>query len=260
LKDISQTLILVTNDDGFQSKGIAALIEVAAEFGKVVVVAPSEGQSGMAHAITVKHPLRVHKIKVGNAEGFACNGTPVDCVKLAFNKLLERKPDLILSGINHGSNSAEAVFYSGTMGATIEGCINRIPSIGFSLSDFSRDADFSVAQKFVRQVIAEALENGIPQGTCWNVNIPQKPENEIKGIRICRQNRGYWQEEFEKRIDPHGHEYYWLTGDYHNTEPDSDDTDEWALANHYVSLVPIMSDLTDYQSINPLQTRFSHDS
>lgn len=250
-------VILVTNDDGFQSKGIAALVEVAQEFGRVVMVAPSEGQSGQSHAITVKLPLRLHRIKLDNIERYACNGTPVDCVKLAFNQLFKGQPDLILSGINHGSNTAEAVFYSGTMGATIEGCIYGIPAIGFSLTDYSHDADFSAAKKYVRQIISEALKGGIEKDTCWNVNIPAVPESEIQGIKVCRQNRGFWKEEFERRQDPNGHDYFWLTGVYHNTEPESTDTDEWAIQHQYVTVVPVHCDLTHYKSMQKLQTRFN---
>ncbi len=253
----TRPVILVTNDDGFQSKGIAALVEVAREFGRVIMVAPSEGQSGQSHAITVKLPLRLHRIKLDDIERYACNGTPVDCVKLAFNQFIKGKPDLILSGINHGSNTAEAVFYSGTMGAAIEGCIYGVPAIGFSLTNYSHDADFTAAKVYARQIIAQALTGGIEKDTCWNVNIPDVPIDEIEGIKICRQNRGFWKEEFEKRKDPIGHDYFWLTGVYHNTEPESTDTDEWAIQNNYVTIVPVHCDLTHYKSIKNLQERFN---
>jgi 5'-nucleotidase len=257
LETKQEPLILVTNDDGFQSKGIAALCEVAREFGQVIMVAPSEGQSGMSHAITVKTPLRLHHMKPDGVERYACNGTPVDCVKIAFNQILKQKPTLILSGINHGSNTAEAVFYSGTMAATIEGCIYGVPSIGFSLTDYSHNANFDAAKVFVRKIVAEALAGGISYDTCWNVNIPAVSLDKIQGIKICRQNRGYWKEEFEKRTDPNGHDYFWLTGVYHNTEPESTDTDEWAIQNNYVTIVPVHCDLTSYKSIENLQNRFS---
>jgi len=256
----TRPVILVTNDDGFQSKGIAALVEVAREFGRVVMVAPSEGQSGQSHAITVKLPLRLHRIKLDEIERYACNGTPVDCVKLAFNQLFKGSPDLILSGINHGSNTAEAVFYSGTMAAAMEGCIYGVPAIGFSLTDYSNDADFTAAKTFVRQIIVEALAGGIEKNTCWNVNIPAIDTADIKGIKICRQNRGFWKEEFECRKDPNGHDYFWLTGVYHNTEPESTDTDEWAIQHGYVTIVPVHCDLTHYKSLPILQQRFNANS
>jgi 5'-nucleotidase len=246
-------LLLVTNDDSINSKGIRALEEVALQFGKVVVVAPFEGQSGMAHAITVKHPLRVNKVsESATMLQYTTSGTPVDCVKMAINRLLPRKPDIVLAGINHGANSSSSVIYSGTMAATLEGCINEIPSIGFSLLDFAKDADFSVAKKFVHSIIQKVLENSIPKGICLNVNIPSLPENEIEGIKICRQNHGIWREEFEHRTDPGGHDYYWLTGTLEDMEPNAEDTDEWALRNKYVSIVPVQFDMTAHQFIQNL--------
>lgn len=243
-------LILVSNDDGVEAKGLKNLVDVALEFGRVVVAAPTEAMSGMSHAITIKTPLRVKKISEnGKLTYYSCLGTPVDSVKLAFNKLLGRRPDLVLSGINHGSNSSASVVYSGTMAAAMEGCVNQIPAAGFSLLDYSPDADFSYAKKIARKIIMAIIENGLEKGVCLNVNIPAKPENEIKGIKICRQARGYWKEEFDMRKDPHDGEYYWLTGQFFNVEPDSEDTDEFALINNYVSIVPTRVDLTDYNSI-----------
>lgn len=250
-----EKLILVSNDDGVDAKGLKTLIEVASGFGKVVVVAPSDAQSGMSHAITVKTPLRVKRIHNNSpAEIYSCQGTPVDCVKLAVNQLLNgQKPDLLLSGINHGSNSSSSIIYSGTMSVAMEGCVNQIPSIGFSLQNFDPDADFSSAAKIVEVIIENVINNGLPEGICLNVNIPNLPYNEIEGIKICRQAKGLWKEEFVKRVDPHQGEYYWLTGYYLNLEEDSEDTDEYALANKYVSVVPIHIDLTGYSAIPGLK-------
>jgi 5'-nucleotidase len=249
-----ERLILVTNDDGIQARGLEALIEVVRPFGNVFVIAPEEGQSGMSHAITVKYPIRISKVH--EEEGlvkYSSTGTPVDCVKLAINKLLERKPDLIVSGINHGSNSSASVIYSGTMAAAIEGCINGIPSIGFSLLDYSPEANFTSILKHAKRVMEFALNRGIPEGNCLNVNFPVNTYHKIKGIRICRQGRGVWREEFDQRKDPQKRDYYWLTGEFHNLEPDAPDTDEWALKNNYISIVPIHIDLTSYKAIDQLR-------
>jgi 5'-nucleotidase len=242
-------LILVTNDDGLHAKGIASLVEAMEPLGEVIVVAPVESQSGMSQAITVKHPLRARKAQLNGCISYAVNGTPTDCVKLAFNQLLPRKPDLLVSGINHGSNSSTSVLYSGTLGAAQEGSINGIASIGFSLISFDPDADFNIAKTFARRIAQKVLENGLPKFTCLNVNIPDIPGNELKGIRICRQTIGYWQEEFDRRTDPAGRDYYWLTGEYFNTEPDATDTDEWALKNNYIAVVPLHIDLTCYSTM-----------
>ena len=249
-------LILVTNDDGIHAGGLKMLIDIAGEYGEVVVVAPEESQSGMSHAITIKQPIRINKKHEENGlTVYSCSGTPVDCVKLAINQLLERKPDLLLSGINHGSNASVSVIYSGTMAAAIEGGVNNIHSVGFSLLDYSSDADFRVAGKIVRRILKEVLSNGIPTEICLNVNIPALRESEIKGIKICRQTKGYWQEEFDKRTDPFNRDYYWLTGYFNNNEPDASDTDEWALRNGYVSVVPIRVDYTCFDYIRELKKR-----
>ena len=247
-------LILVTNDDGLEAKGLKELIEVVKPMGRIVVVAPSEAQSGMSHAITVKNPLRMKKMhEEPDLLMVKCNGTPVDCVKLACNQLLKEKPALLVSGINHGSNSSTSVFYSGTLGATLEGCINEIPSIGFSLLSIESNADFTAAKTIVRKFIIKVMENGLPASVCLNVNIPKGGADEIRGIRICRQNRGYWREEFEKRVDPAGRHYFWLTGYYHNSEPEAEDTDEWALRNNYVAVVPLQTDLTAYAMMEKMK-------
>lgn len=243
-------LILVTNDDGITAPGIRALIKVMNEFGEVVVVAPDGPQSGMGHAITLNAALRCDKIVVddGPQEEYSCSGTPVDCVKLAVNKILKRKPDLCVAGINHGSNSSINVIYSGTMSAALEGALEGVPSIGFSLLDHAHEADFAAAQEVVRKLATHALAEGIAEGCCLNVNIPKLKWNEIKGIRICRQANANWIEEFDERKDPMGRTYYWLTGTFENYDHGLD-TDEWALANGYVSVVPVQYDLTAHHRI-----------
>jgi 5'-nucleotidase len=242
-------LILISNDDGIDAKGLKCLVEVASEYGKVVVAAPKHAMSGMSHAITIKNPLRAYKLREEkNLVIFSCEGTPVDCVKLAMNQLTSRKPDMVLSGINHGSNSSSSIVYSGTMAAAMEGCINFIPAAGFSLLDYDPDADFTGAKMIARKIIENIIDHRLPEGVCLNVNIPAAKPEALKGIKICRQTKGYWKEEFVKRIDPHNGEYFWLTGDYFNAEEEAEDTDEYALRQGYVSIVPIQVDLTAYNS------------
>jgi 5'-nucleotidase len=246
-----QKKILISNDDGVNSRGLAALVQVAKEFGNVLVVAPNAPRSGMSNAITVELPVRLKKIEENEQiTRYSCTGTPVDCIKLAFDKLLDRKPDLILSGINHGTNSSVSVHYSGTMGAAIEGCIHDVPSIGFSLCDHSPNADFDLMLPFVRNIIIKVLENGLPKGTCLNVNAPKgKPT----GIEICRQGKGRWVEEFDKRTDPQKRDYYWITGFYKNLDNGSIDTDNHFLETNKVSIVPVKIDMTDYKALEELK-------
>ena len=237
-------LILLTNDDGVYAKGLTELIEVIRLFGDIVVVAPDSPRSGMSHAITVDHPLRITRLQ--EEEGlliYSCTGTPADCVKLACDQLLDRLPDFVISGINHGANTSVSVFYSGTIGAAIEGCIHGISSIGFSLNDYDPEADFSKSKIVVARVFQTIAEKGLPEGVCLNVNIPR---GDVKGINLCRQARGRWEEQFEKRTDPHGREYYWLKGYFNNSEVEALDTDDFAIRNSYVSVVPIGLDLTAY--------------
>jgi 5'-nucleotidase len=251
---MNKPLILVTNDDGVYAKGLSALIEAAKPYGKVVVVAPADSQSGMSHAISVKHPIRVELISDTDGITFyKCFGTPVDCIKISINQLFKGHPDLILSGINHGANSAASVLYSGTMAAALEGCLNGIPSIGFSLLSFSPTADFGPAIQYCQKIIENALKNKIPDAVCLNVNIPAVALDEIKGIKVCRQTKGHWVEEFDKRIDPHGRDYYWLTGSFNNLEPEAEDSDEWVLKHNYVSVVPTLADFTSHQSIDVIK-------
>jgi 5'-nucleotidase len=242
-------VILVTNDDGITAPGLHALVDAVKHLGDVTVVAPDSPQSGMGHAITINNPLRLDKVDVhGDHKWFQCSGTPVDCVKIAIDKILHRKPDLCVSGINHGSNSSINVIYSGTMSAAMEGAIEGIPSIGFSLLDFSLDADFLAAQKYASKISENVLKHGLPQGTLINVNIPNMPYETIKGVKVCRQANAKWQEEFDERLDPNKRKYYWLTGKFVNHDK-GQDTDEWALTNGYISLVPVQFDFTAHHAI-----------
>ncbi|WP_194533601.1 5'/3'-nucleotidase SurE [Zobellia nedashkovskayae] len=252
---MKKPLILVTNDDGITAPGIRALIRYMKELGDVVVVAPDGPQSGQGHAITIDNTLFANKIVVdekhGALEEHSCSGTPADCVKMALQELLDRKPDICVSGINHGSNSSINVIYSGTMSAAIEAGIEGIPAIGFSLCDFSWHADFDQAAEIIKKIVSESLANGIPKGVVLNVNIPKAKKEEIKGIKICRQARANWKEKFDKRTSPGGKDYYWLTGEFELLDK-GEDTDEWALANNYVSVVPTQFDLTAHHAIQQL--------
>lgn len=254
MKNKKRPLILVTNDDGVSAPGIRALIEVAKKIGDVCVVAPDSPQSGMGHAITVNDTLYCDTIDISDPEVkiYSSSGTPVDCVKLAMSKILERKPDLCISGINHGSNSSINVIYSGTMSAAVEAGTLGLPAIGFSLLDASLEANFEPSLKFVEQICRQALINGMPKGTVLNVNIPNLPEEEIKGTKVCRQANAKWIESFDKRTNPHGREYFWLTGKFVNLD-EGIDTDEWALENGYISIVPVQFDLTAYASLEDIK-------
>ena len=241
-----QPIILITNDDGITAPGIRHLAEAAKGLGKVVVVAPDKPQSGMGHAITIGTPLRMNKVEMfGDVEAWQTSGTPVDCVKLAVDKILHRKPDICLSGINHGANHSINVIYSGTMSAAMEASIESIPSIGFSLLDYSFEANFEAATFYARKIIKTILTNKLDKHLLLNVNIPAVPLKKVKGIRICKQAYAKYVEDFDERKDPHGKKYYWLTGEFVNFDK-SKDTDVWALQNNYVSVVPVQFDLTNY--------------
>lgn len=248
-------LILVTNDDGITAPGIRALIQMMNEIGEVWVVAPDSPQSGMGHAITIDSTLFCEKVTIDdgvqNNREWACSGTPVDCVKLALSKILPRRPDLCVSGINHGANSSINVIYSGTMSAAVEAGVEGIPAIGFSLCDFSYSADFFAAEKFIKKIVLEALKQKAPKGMILNVNIPKLEEPQIKGIKICRQAKAVWVESYDERKDPKGRTYYWLTGKFENQDKGKD-TDEWALSEGYISVVPVQYDLTAYHFISDL--------
>lgn len=255
-KKMSDLTILVTNDDSIVAPGIKALVEVMKEFGKVIVVAPDSPQSGKGHAITLEEPLRLQKVEVfDGVEAYQCSGTPADCVKLAVDKVLNKKPDICVSGINHGSNSSVNVIYSGTMSAAMEAAIEGITAIGFSHLDYSFDADFEACRHYTKQIMELVVNGNIPQGTLLNVNFPNRSLDEIQGVKICRQADAKWDEEFDQRKDPRGVEYYWLTGKFNNKD-NGNDTDVWALENGYVSVVPVTYDLTDYNKLNTLNKLF----
>lgn len=248
---MNKPLILITNDDGHDARGIEILTRLMMQIGDVVVVAPDGPRSAQSNALTVTHPIRFKKIE--EKEGlirYVTTGTPTDCVKLALNEIVLRTPDLVVAGINHGSNSAINVIYSGTMGAVLEGCENGILSIGFSLCNHLLDADFGFFESYILQITRAALLNGLPHGTCLNVNAPV---GEIAGICIARQCDGRWTKEYAKRTDPRGGSYFWLTGSFENHEPKAEDTDEWALDHGFISIVPTKIDLTAHEEIDSLK-------
>jgi len=240
-------IILVTNDDGITAPGIHSLVRAVKNLGDVVVVAPDKPQSGMGHAITIGVPLRLDKVKdfFDGAEAWQTNGTPVDCVKLAVDKILHRKPDICLSGINHGANHSINVIYSGTMSAAMEASIESIPSIGFSLLDYSIEADFTAAEFYVHKIVKSLLERKMQKHFLLNVNIPAVPLDVMNGIKVCKQAYAKYEEDFDERLDPHGRKYFWLTGEFKNFDT-GEDTDVWALEHNYVSVVPVQFDLTNY--------------
>lgn len=245
-------LIFITNDDGYQAPGIAHLAEAASNFGDVIVAAPLTPQSGKSSALTVNEPLELKKQSpIGSAQVYSVNGTPVDCVKIAMHAILDRQPDILLSGINHGSNAAVNNIYSGTMGATMEGCLLGIPSVGFSLLDHSPAADFSNIMPWVKKIISDVLTSGLPQDICLNVNFPADCVPE--GIKVVRAARGHWTEEYADYATPHGTPFYWLTGKFHNEEPDNADTDEYWLARNWGTVVPIRPDQTASDKINAIR-------
>lgn len=251
-----ERLIFLTNDDSYLSKGFRHAVALASEFGHVVAIAPDRVQSGMSQAITINAPLFMRPVEqTDDVEIYAFSGTPVDYAKIAFDHFFAgRKVDLVLSGINHGSNAAVNVMYSGTMGAAIEGSFYGVPAIGLSLDDHDADADFAAAVEFGRRIIGAVLDASeqLPRPLCLNVNVPRCAVDEVEGIRLCRQTRGFWREDFYARQDPHGRDYFWLTGAFRNAEPDAEDTDEWALAHRYVAVVPVQVDMTDYRMLKSL--------
>ena len=252
IKD-KKPLILVTNDDGITAPGIRKLVEIMNEIGEVIVVAPDSPQSGKGHPITINSTLMVEEIKMdGPQRDFACSGTPVDCVKLALDKVLTRRPDLVVSGINHGSNSSINVIYSGTMSAAVEAGVEGLPAIGFSLLDYSFEADFDQVRDFIKEIVLKTLANPMPEGIVLNVNIPKLKKKEIKGIKICRQAKAKWEENFDERTNPQGKKYYWLTGYFNNMDGGAE-ADETALMDGYISIVPVKFDLTGYEYMDKLR-------
>ena len=249
-------LILISNDDGYHAGGINKLIDFVKDYGTLIVCAPESARSGFSSAFSATNPL---KIKLRRDYGddckvWSCNGTPVDCVKMALSELCPRRPDLIIGGINHGDNASVNSHYSGTMGVTMEGCMKHIPSVAFSLCNHASDADFSPLEKYVKSIVSELLTNGLPDGVCLNVNFPKL--SEFKGVRVCRMAHGTWGSEVVKCEHPHGYNYYWLTGKYTNDEPDAEDTDSWALEHGYVAITPTDVDVTSYRMMDEIKKRF----
>jgi 5'-nucleotidase len=254
-KKKEQPIILITNDDGVTAPGIRSLVEAVKDLGKIVVVAPDKPQSGMGHAITIGFPLRLQKVDLmDDVEAWQCSGTPVDCVKLAVDKILHRKPDICLSGINHGANHSINVIYSGTMSAAIEASIESIPSVGFSLLNYSMEADFTGAKKYARLIVEQLLKRKQDKHLCLNVNFPSVDESLIQGVKVCRQAYAKYVEDFNERKDPSGKNYYWLTGEFKNFDKGKD-TDVWALEHNFVSVVPVQFDLTNYKLKKELETK-----
>lgn len=253
----SRPLILITNDDSIDAPGIHHLVECVRGFGDVYVVAPAHPHSGQSSALTVGAPLRIRE-RPAPGEGVRCftvDGTPVDCVKLGLHAIVPRKPDLLLSGINHGSNSGTAITYSGTMGAVLEGCMEGITSVGFSLLHHSMKADFSLSTEYVKEIVGKVLEHKLPDWVCLNVNIPAKVEP--VGVRVCRAARGHWSEEYRRYLDPSGNPFYWLTGRFVNGEPDAPDTDEYWLNRRYISVVPVTPDQSCVSEIKHMAELFN---
>lgn len=238
---MAKPLILISNDDGVRAPGIHKLVEWVKDMAEVWVVAPAEPRSGQSSAITVNAPLRIQEHpEYDGAKVMSVTGTPVDCIKLAMHHIVPRRPDMILSGINHGSNAGNSVIYSGTMGAVFEGCMVGIPSVGYSLLHHSMQADFSECERFIKQITAAVLEKGLPQGVCLNVNFPAKVK--IEGAKTVRSARSYWTEEYASYTDPHGKPFYLLTGKQINLEPDEPETDLYWLGRNWATIVPERAD------------------
>ncbi len=255
---MAKPLILVSNDDGITSRGIRLLVNCMKKIGNVVVVAPDSPQSAMGHAITIGNTLRLDETDIfKGVKAFECSGTPADCVKLAKHHILtDRKPDLVVSGVNHGSNTSISVLYSGTMSAAIEAAMEGLPAIGFSLCDYSHDAHLDHMEEWIIEITREALKKGIPKGVAINVNFPPRRNDPIKGVKVCRQANARWQEEFDERFDPFGRKYYWLAGNFVNQDK-GEDHDEWAIANNYISLVPCLFDLTAHHVISNINQEWN---
>jgi 5'-nucleotidase len=246
-------LILISNDDGIESPGLKALVNSVKDLGDITVVAPDSPQSGMGHAITVSEPLRLEEVQDFGPSilAYRSNGTPADCVKLAVSIILHQKPDIVISGVNHGSNSSINAIYSGTVSAAMEGVIEGVPAAAFSLLDYAIDAAMEPTQPYTRRITQQLLENNLPKGVLLNVNIPASSETPLAGVKVCRQAHAKWQENFDEREDPTGRKYYWLVGNFVNYD-EGEDTDEYALHHNYVAVTPIQYDLTAYQTLSQL--------
>ena len=245
-------MILISNDDGYQAKGIQFLISIVKDYDDVLVCAPEDARSGFACAFSATKPLVLtHRCYEQGVDVWSCNGTPVDCVKMALAELCDEKPRLVIGGINHGDNASVNTHYSGTMGVTMEGCMKYIPSLAFSICDYSADADFRPLESYIREIVQRVLLEGLPKGVCLNVNFP-KAET-FKGVRLCRMSLGTWTNEVRKCNHPRGYDYWWMVGSYHNDEPEAEDTDRWALDNGYVAITPTRIDVTAYEAFDQLK-------
>ncbi|MCQ2307412.1 MAG: 5'/3'-nucleotidase SurE [Bacteroidales bacterium] len=246
--------ILIANDDGFQAKGLRKLTDLMRQIGEVMVISTEQPMSAQSHSMTIREPLRVNLLeKDVDYVKYVCNGRPVDCVKIGYQYFMSEKPDIVVSGINHGSNASTNVVYSGTMAAVIEACMNGIPAVGFSLDCYDPDACFDHLDNYIIGFTKKVLDEGLPDGVCLNVNFPAFSEEGIKGIKICQQAKARWSEKYERRVDPFGRDYFWLTGEF--IEQDSEEnTDVKALNNNYVSVVPIQYDWTAYNVIDKFKT------
>ncbi len=248
--DKRKPLILISNDDGYAAKGINSLVAMVRDLADVLVCAPDSARSGYSCAFSATLPLTLHQqYQEEGVEIWSCNGTPVDCVKLAMAELCpDRRPALVLGGINHGDNASVNSHYSGTMGVVREGCMKSIPSVAFSLCDHRDDADFEPLRPYVRRMVARVLTEGLPEGVCLNVNFPKLPS--FRGVKVCRMTKGIWYNEVEKCHHPRNYDYWWMVGHYANLEPESDDTDEWALDHGYVAITPTRIDVTAYDMLD----------
>ena len=251
--EIKRPLLLISNDDGYQAKGIRELVEMVSDLGDLIVCAPESARSGFSCAFSAMTPLKLQlREKRKGVEIWSCNGTPVDCVKMALAEIVPRTPDMVIGGINHGDNASVNVHYSGTMGVTLEGCMKYIPSVAYSLCDHRDDANFDPLRPLVRTITMRVLEEGLPMGVCLNVNFPLVPE--YKGVRVCRMAKGTWGQEVVRCAHPRGYDYWWMVGKYTNDEPTATDTDNWALANGYVAITPTQTDVTAYTAIDNIKS------
>ena len=252
--EIKRPLLLISNDDGYQAKGINCLIDMLKDIADILVCAPDDARSGYSCAFSAGIPLRLNlQRKEEGVEVWSCNGTPVDCVKMALANICERQPDMVIGGINHGDNASVNTHYSGTMGVTIEGCLKYIPSVAFSLCDQHADADFESLRPYVREITQRVLSEGLPKGVCLNVNFPKLEGKDYLGVRVCRMAFGTWYKETIKCNHPRGYDYWWMVGHYRNDEPDAEDTDNWALSHGYIAITPTQIDVTAYQAIEQIR-------
>ena len=251
--EIKRPLLLISNDDGYLAKGINSLVAMLSDLADIIVCAPEDARSGFSCAFSATTPLRLQqRDKREGLEVWSCNGTPVDCVKMALAEIVPRKPDMVIGGINHGDNASVNAHYSGTMGVTLEGCMKYIPSVAFSLCDFRADADFEPLRPLICQITKRVLAEGLPSGVCLNVNFPLVAE--YQGVRVCRMAHGTWGQEVTRCHHPRGYDYWWMVGHYQNDEPEAQDTDNWALTHGYVAITPTQIDVTAYSAMEQIKS------